>query len=143
MKQPQLNPVTKLQTRLLGDPRESPRLIWTPLSRRLAVTRTAEQRTHILDAVDRMAWSCEVDSALAQLGGGAAHAILSAAYRERRACLRLIGISALPDSRRLIGARDADGARSYFLESNAEVIQVLTTVGRGGHPGRETSRSVR
>ena len=143
MKQPQSGAVTKLKTRLPEESPESAKLIWTPLSRHLAVTRTAQQRAHILDGVDRIAWSGEIDLALAQLGEGAAHAILAAAYRQRRACLRLIGIAALPDSRRLIGARDADGTRSYFLESNSEVIQVLTTVGRRGRPDRETSRSIR
>jgi hypothetical protein len=106
----------------------APALAWTPLSRRLGVTRTAGQRKQILTALAAMDWSADIDTSLANLDGEAARAIVAAVYHHRRDQLRLVGTAALPDGRQLVGLADADGTRSYLLDFDAEAIHVLAEV---------------
>jgi len=103
-------------------------LAWTPLSRRLGVTRTARRRTQILTARSRMDWSPDIDTSLAHLDGEAARAIVAAVYHHRRDQLQLVGTAAVPDGHQLIGMQDADGTRSYLLDLDAEAIHVLAEV---------------
>jgi hypothetical protein len=103
-------------------------LVWTPLSRRLGVTRTARQRKQILAALADMDWSADIDTCLAHLDGEAARAILAAVYHHRRDQLRLVGTATLPAGHQLVGLQDADGTRSYLLDLDAEAIHVLAEI---------------
>jgi hypothetical protein len=103
-------------------------LAWTPLSRRLGVTRTARQRKQILTALADMDWSADVDTTLAHLDGEAVRAIVAAVYHHRRGELRLVGTAALPDGHQLVGMQDADGTRSYLIDLDAEAIHVLAEI---------------
>lgn len=103
-------------------------LTWTPLSRRLGVTRTARQRKHILTALAAMDWSADIDTSLARLDGEAARAIAAAVYHHRRDQLRLVGTAALPDGHQLVGLADADGTRIYLLDLDTEAVHVLTEI---------------
>jgi hypothetical protein len=104
------------------------RLAWTPLSRRLGLTRTARQRKQILTALADMDWSADIDTSLAHLDGEAARAIVAAVYHHRRDQLRLVGTAALPDGHQLVGLQHADGTRSYLLVLGAEAIHVLAEI---------------
>jgi hypothetical protein len=101
------------------------RLAWTPLARRLGITRTARQRKQILTALADMDWSADLDTALAHLDGEAARAIVAAVYHHRRDQLRFVGTAALPDGHQLVGLHDADGTRSYLLDLGTEAMHVL------------------
>jgi hypothetical protein len=106
----------------------APELAWTPLSRRLGLTRTARQRKQILTALAGMAWSADISSGLAQVDGQAARAIVAAVYHHRRDQLRLVGTAALPDGHQLVGLEHADGARNYLLDLDAEAIHLLAEI---------------
>jgi hypothetical protein len=103
-------------------------LAWTPLSRRLGVTRTARQRKQILTALADVDWSADIDTCLAHLDGEAARAIVAAVYHHRRHQLRLVGTAALPDGHQLVGLQDTDGTRNYLLDLDAEAIHVLAEI---------------
>ena len=103
-------------------------MTWTPLSRRLGVTRTARQRQQILAAIAGIGWSADVPAVLAHLDGEAVRAIVAAVYHHRRDQLRLVGTAALPDGHQIVGITDADGTRSYLLDLDAEGIHVLAEV---------------
>lgn len=108
-------------------------LAWTPLSRRLGVTRTARQRKQILAALAAMDWSADVATSVAHLDGDAARAIVVAVYHHRRDQLRLMGTAALPDGHQLVGLQHADGTRNYLLDLAAEAIHVLAEVPATDH----------
>jgi hypothetical protein len=108
-------------------------LTWTPLSRRLSVTRTARQRKQILAALAAMNWSADVDTSVAHLDGDAARAIVAAVYHHRRDQLRLVGTAALADGHQLVGLQHADGTRNYLLDLDAEAIHVLAEVPATDH----------
>jgi hypothetical protein len=105
----------------------SAQLAWTPLSRRLGVTRTARQRKQILTALADMDWSADIDTCLAHLAGDAARALVAAVHH-RRDQLRLFGTATLPDGRQLVGLQDADGTRNYLLDLDTEAIHVLAEI---------------
>lgn len=103
-------------------------LAWTPLSRRLGLTRTAEQRNQILAALAVMDWSPDIDTRLTHLDGEAARVIVAAVYHHRADQLQLVGTADLPDGHQLVGLQDADGTRSYLLDLDAEAIHVLAEI---------------
>jgi hypothetical protein len=103
-------------------------LVWTPLSRRLGVTRTARQRKQILTALADMDWSADIDTSLRHLDGEAARAIVAAVYHHRREQLRLVGTAALPDGHQIVGLQYAGGTRSYLLGLDADAIHLLAEI---------------
>jgi hypothetical protein len=80
-------------------------LAWTPLSRRLGVTRTAQQRKQILAALAAMNWSADIDPAVTGIRGEAARTIAAAIRRCDR--LRLLGTASLPGGHQLVGIEHA------------------------------------
>lgn len=106
-------------------------LAWTPLSRRLGVTRTAQQRKQILAALAAMNWSADIDRAVTGIRGEAARTIAAAIRRCDR--LGLLGIASLPGGHQLVGIEHADGTRAYLLDLDAEAIHVLAEVPAPDH----------
>jgi len=113
---------------------------WTPLGRRLGITRHAVQRRALLVAMQGMSWQRPTqykeildDPIVQAVAGTVLHGRIDVA--------RLVGQRDLGDGRRLIGLQDAAGTRHYLLAQPtpgtdrwlSEVIHVLTEYPRPTH----------
>ena len=114
----------------LGERPAAARHTWTPLARRLGVTRTAQQRREILYAAEQIDWTTGLDTCLGRLGGRAAQVLVAAIHDYCGMELRLIGTATLPDGAQLVGLEHANGTRNYLLDLDVEAIHVLAEAPR-------------
>jgi len=106
---------------------------WTPLGRRLGLTRHAVQRRALLVALQGMVWQ-QPNQCAEVLGDPIVRAVAGAVFNGRIDAARLVGQRDLGGGRRLIGLQDAAGTRHYLLAQPtpgtdrwlSEVVHVLT-----------------
>ena len=106
---------------------------WTPLGRRLGITRHAAQRCALLIAKQHMTWQ-QPTHCPDVLDDNLVRAVAGAVLDGRIGAVRLVGQRDLGDGRRLIGMQDAAGTRHYLLAQPtpgtdrwlSEVVHVLT-----------------
>ena len=106
---------------------------WTPLGRRLGITRHAVQRRALLVAMQGMVWQQPTEYAEI-LGDPIVRAVAAAVLHGRIDAARLVGKRDFGGGRRLIGLQDAAGTRHYLLAQPTpgtdrwlpEAVHVLT-----------------